>query len=111
MNEKVAIVLTSRDPVALEMGLLYARNARKNRWMSDVELFLFGASEIAAVEDPAVREAIEAAVAEGLEPRACRFCADKHGVSDRLEALGCRVEYVGQPLSEAIHDGYVPLSW
>jgi hypothetical protein len=111
MHDKAVIVLTSRDPIVLEMGLLYARNARKNRWMTDVKLFLFGSSEIAAATEPAVREMIEAAVADGLTPRACRFCSDKYGVSEQLEALGCSVEYVGQPLSEAIRDGYVPLTW
>jgi len=111
MHDKVLVLLASRDPVVLEMGLLYARNARKNRWMAEVRLFLFGPSEIAAATEPTLRAMIQEAIGEGLTPRACRFCADKYGVTAPLEALGCTVEYVGEPLSEAIRAGYVPLTW
>ncbi|UCF10308.1 MAG: DsrE family protein [Candidatus Bipolaricaulota bacterium] len=111
MADKIAVILTSRDPVALEMGFLYARNARKEGWMRDVRLFLFGSSEIAVATEPALREMVETSVAEGLVPRACKFCADKYGVTEPLEGLGCVVEYVGQSLSDALHDGCLPMTW
>jgi hypothetical protein len=111
MADKIAVVLTSRDPVALEMGFLFARNSRKHEWMSDVRLFLFGSSEIAVATEPELRDMVAQCVAEGLVPHACKFCADKYGVTDALEAQGCVVEYVGQPLSEAIREGYQPLTW
>ena len=31
--------------------------------------------------------------------------------SDLLTNLGCKIEYVGQPISDAIRRGYVPMVW
>ena len=42
---------------------------------------------------------------------ACKFCSDKYSVSELLRELGCEVEYVGEPISRAIRDGYVPMVW
>jgi len=111
MNDKLAVILASGDPRVLEMGLMYARNAAKQGWMSDVRIFLFGPSETQLATDPALREAVTAMIGEELVPVACKYCSDKYGVSEALQSLGCGVEYVGVPISDAIKDGYVPMVW
>jgi len=111
MNDKLVVILASGDPRVLEMGLMYARNVSKQGWMSDVKIFLFGPSETQVSTDPALREAVADMIAEGLVPVACKYCADKYSVSEALQNLGCGIEYVGVPISDAIKDGYVPMVW
>jgi len=111
MNDKLAVILASGDPRVLEMGLMYARNAAKQGWLSDVKVFLFGPSETQVATDPALREMAETIIEEGMVPMACKYCSDKYSVSDLLDKLGCAVEYVGAPISDAIKAGYVPMVW
>ena len=42
---------------------------------------------------------------------ACKYCSDKYSVSEALEELGCEIVYVGEPISQAIRDGFVPMVW
>jgi len=79
--------------------------------MKKMQLFLFGPSEVQIATDPALREMVERIVAEGTKPRACKFCSDKYSVSEALAAMGCVIEYVGDPISQAIRDGFVPMVW
>lgn len=111
MNDKLAVILASGDPHVLEMGLMYARNAAKQGWMSDVKVYLFGPSETQIATDPALRKMTELMIGEGLTPVACKYCSDKYSVSELLEAIGCEIGYVGAPISDAIKDGYVPMVW
>jgi len=111
MNDRLAVILTSGDPRVLEMGLMYARNVVKNGWMREMKLYLFGPSEVQVATDPHLREMIETIVSEGTTPVACKFCSDKYAVSAALLELGCGVDYVGEPISAAIRDGFVPMVW
>ena len=80
-------------------------------WMSDVKVFLFGPSETQVATDPSLREMVAAMIEERLIPVACKYCSDRYRVSDSLERLGCSIEYVGEPISNAIKNGYVPMVW
>ena len=111
MSAKLAVILTSSDRKVLEMGLVYARNAVARGGMDEVVLFFFGPSEVTIATDPDLRGLVQEIIAGGTVPRACKWCSDKYGVSDKLEALGCVVEYIGSPVSEAIKDGYAPMTW
>jgi len=111
VSDKLAVILASADPRVLEMGLMYARNSARQAWMSDVKLYLFGPSETQIATDPALREMAKAMIEEGLVPMACKYCSDKHSVSSLLEDIGCLVDYVGEPISDAIKGGYVPMVW
>jgi hypothetical protein len=44
-------------------------------------------------------------------PVACKYCSDKYHVSELLSEVGCGVEYIGEPISDAIKAGYVPMVW
>jgi len=79
--------------------------------MAETKLFLFGPAEIQIATDPALREMIRAIIEEGTTPAACKFCSDKYSASDSLAEVGCEIEYVGEPISRAIRDGYVPMVW
>ena len=111
MNDKLAIVLASGDPRVLEMGMMYARNAAKHGWMSDIKVFLFGPSETQVATDPSLRDMATSLIEQDLVPVACKYCSDKYSVSELLDKLGCNIEYVGEPISDAIKAGYVPMVW
>ena len=111
MSDKLAVILASGDRKVLEMGLVYARNVVARGWMKDMKLFFFGPSEVTIATDPDLRELVEAIIQGGTVPQACKWCSDKYGVSDMLLALGCEVEYIGSPVSEAIKAGYTPMTW
>ena len=111
MNDKLAVILVSADRKVLEMGLVYARNAVAREWMADVQLFFFGPSEVTIATDPDLRAIVAEIIEGGTIPRVCKWCSDKYGVSGMLEEMGCAVEYIGEPVSLAIKDGYVPMTW
>lgn len=111
MSDRLTVILASGDPRVLEMGLMYARNTLKQGWMEETKLFLFGPSETQVATDPKLQEMIRTLIDEGMVPVACRFCSDKYSVSELLHELGCEVEYVGEPISQAIRDGFVPMVW
>jgi len=111
VSDRLAVILASGDPRVLEMGLLYTRNAVKNEWMAEVRLYLFGPSEVVAATDPGLHDLLKGVLDEGVTPVACKYCSDKYSVSERLAELGCEIEYVGQPISEAIRQGYTPMVW
>jgi len=111
MNDKLAIILVSADRKVLEMGMIYARNAAARGWMRDVRIYFFGPSEVTIATDPDLRELASQIVEGGTIPQACKWCSDKYGVSDLLLELGCAVVYIGEPVSESIKAGYVPMTW
>ena len=111
MNDRLAVILASGDPRVLEMGLTYARNAVKREWMAEVRLYLFGPPETQIATDPSLQEMVRTIVEEGTTPVACRFCSDKYSVIELLADLGCEVATVGEPISIAIRDGFVPMVW
>jgi hypothetical protein len=111
MSNKLAVILASGDPKVLEMGLIYAGNVVKRNWMQEMKLYLVGPSEIAVATDPALKEMVKKIIVEGTIPGACKLCSDKYGVTDALVEIGCEVEYIGDPLSAAIRDGYSVMTW
>jgi hypothetical protein len=111
VSDKLAVILASSDRKVLEMGLVYARNVVVRGWMEDMKLFFFGPSEVTIATDPDLHELVKVIIEEGTVPRACKWCSDKYGVSDMLEELGCTVEYIGSPVSQAIREGYTPMTW
>jgi hypothetical protein len=111
VSDKLALVLVSRDRGVLEMALVYARNAIAKAWIPDIKLYFFGPSEITIATDPGLRDLVTDIIAQGTVPHACIWCSDKYNVSDKLRELGCVVEGIGSPVSEAIRAGYTPMTW
>ncbi len=111
MSEKLAVILVSGDPDVLEMGLVYAVNAANRQWIPNLRVYLFGPSEITIATHPELAERVKSLIEAGVVPEACSWCSDKHNVSDLLRNLGCVVRGIGQPVSEAIREGYVPMTW
>lgn len=111
MSDRLAVILANSDRKVLEMGLIYAKNVVAQGWMDDMALFFFGPSEVTIATDPDLGAIVAEIIAGGTTPRACKWCSDKYGVSEMLERMGCTVEYIGSPVSEAIKQGYTPMTW
>jgi len=45
------------------------------------------------------------------ESFACKAISDREGLSEEMEKLGVKVEYVGSITSNLIKDGYLPMVW
>ncbi|MCW3992713.1 MAG: hypothetical protein NWE79_08375 [Candidatus Bathyarchaeota archaeon] len=91
-------------------GLMYARNALKQGWLADVKVIFFGPSERLVVQDDEVAERVKEVALVG-ESFACKAISDREGLSEEVEKLGVKVEYVGSIISDLIKDGYLPMVW
>ena len=107
-SSKLAVLWTSGDrDVALKMVFMYTLNAKKQGWFDQVQLIVWGpSSKLLSVD-----EELQASIAEmkdaGVEFTACKACADSYGVSEKLEALGIEVKYMGVPLTEMLQSDWV----
>ncbi len=107
-SSKLAVLWTSGDrDVALKMVFMYTLNAKKQGWFDRVQLIVWGpSSKLLSVD-----EELQASIAEmknaGVVLTACKACADLYGVSDKLEALGIEVKYMGVPLTEMLQGDWI----
>ena len=112
MATKVFVILSSGDrEVALEVGLVYPLNAAKNKWMDEVKLIIFGPSEKVAAYDTKVQERLKKLQEAGVEVMACKWCADRMNITDKLEEVGIKVVYVGTVISQLLKDGWASLTF
>jgi hypothetical protein len=111
VSDKILVIIGTAESEKAQAGAMYAVNALKYSWMTDVKLFLFGPAEKLLLEDPDFEDLIRQFMAEDRTPVACKFLADRDGQSKALTDLGVDVAYVGSLISEAIRDGYVPMVW
>lgn len=98
--DTLCILWTSGDPdVALKMVFMYAYGAKQNGWWSQVELIVWGPSAKLAAENTEIQQTLAKLQKAGIKTEACKACADSYAVSEKLEALGIEVKYMGQPLT------------
>ncbi len=111
MNNRIVVIIGTKELAKAEAGLMYATNALKYGWMEDVKLFFFGPSEDLLLEDPDLQELVMEFHRQDKQAVACRFLSDRNGTSEGLADMGLDVSYVGDQISDLIKDGYVPLVW
>jgi len=111
MSDRLCVIISSSDRNVIKTGLQYARRTVENKFMEDTTLFLFGPSEEVITHDIELQDFVRRFMDTGKEVRACKWCSDDYGVSDRLENLGIKVDYIGVLVSEAINEGYTPMVW
>jgi hypothetical protein len=99
----LVLVWTTADrEVAMNMILMYGRNARRFGWWDQVNLLIWGPSDNVLLADEALKTEIKAMIDEGVEVIACKACADRYGISDALSELGVKVFYTGEALTNAV---------
>ena len=92
--------LTSKD-----MVLLYAVNAMKHNWWSEVTLLVWGASDSLIAEDNEIQVELRRAIDAGVRVIACKHCAEQQSVASILERLGIEVFYTGEFLTDWLKSG------
>jgi len=98
---KLAIVWSSGDPgVAMNMVFMYAKNSMLRGWWSQVDLVVWGPSAELLATDEKLQAELQELEKAGVGLYACKACADRLGVSDKLVGLGVNVMYMGIPLTE-----------
>ena len=108
MSSKLLVIIATGENEKALTGLMYASRTLSEGWMDEVKVIFFGPSERLLVEDQLIaKTAKELSAVE--KPIACKFISDRDGISEKIEALGVKLEYVGTTISNFIKDGYVPM--
>ncbi|TRO60387.1 hypothetical protein E2P71_00830 [Candidatus Bathyarchaeota archaeon] len=110
MSSKLLVIIATGDKAKALTGLMYAKNAIKREWLDDVKVVYFGPSEQLIYSDTEVANAAIELAGMG-ESYACKAISDREGISEKIDGMGVRVEYVGSIISEYIQQGYVPMVW
>ena len=111
MTDRIIVIIATAEAAKARTGAMYALNAMKHGWLADVKLVLFGPAEHLFLEDEDFQDLVRQFMEHAKTPIACRFLSDRDGTSQRLKDMGLDVQYVGQPISEAIREGYLPMVW
>lgn len=105
-NVELLVVWTSGDPeVATHMVFMYCANAKKHGWWDEVTLLVWGPSQKLLAESEALQGELAQMLDLGVQVVACKACADRYVIADRLEALGVEVFYTGELLTEWAKSG------
>ena len=106
------MILSTADTVVHEeLSFPYAMNSKKNGWMDEVRVILWGPTEKLVVEDKDFQDMISLLMVSGIEVMACKACSDNFGVSEDLEDLGINVQYVGTLVSDMLKEGWYQLTF
>ena len=104
-EDSLTVLWTSGDKeVALDMVFMYALNAKLRNWWNEVRLIVWGPSSRLLSEDADLQDEVRKMRDAGVILDACKACADRYGVSEKLEQLGINVRYMGLPLTDYIRE-------
>ena len=106
-TDNLVVLWTSGDPeVAKKMVFMHVYNAKKAGWWKKITFIIWGPSSKLLAEDKELQSKIKDMKEVGIKLEACKACSDQYGVSDKLEALGVDVKYMGEPLTDYIKKDY-----
>lgn len=102
-NDELMILWLSADKrAACDMAMLYARDCLLNGWFKSVVMLLWGPTVQSAAFDAAVQTELEILAHLGCKIKACKACAVRYGVVNKLSNLGIEVIGLGEELSERL---------
>ena len=111
MSDKVIAIISTNESGKARTGAMFAVNALKNGWLNDVRMFIFGPAQGLVLEDAELQNLLQEYQRMEKPAVACKFIADRDAISDGIAALGLRVEYIGEMISDLIKEGYTPMVW
>src|SRR6056297_84844 len=110
-KDTLVVLWTSGDKeTAMNMVLMYSKNAKVRGWWKDVILIVWGPSAKLAVEDEEIQAHLKAMKEAGITLEACKACADMYGASEGLEGLGIEVLYIGERFTEYLKNDYTVIT-
>jgi hypothetical protein len=104
MDKLVILWTTDNKETALDMVLMYALKSNINKWWKSCELITWGPSNKLVCCDEEVREQLRLIQEAGVKVTACKRCAERYGLVEKLEDLGIEVKFMGEPLTEYLKD-------
>ena len=108
MSEKkhLYVLWTTGDPITAEkMVFMYTINSLVHGWWEKVTLIIWGDSAKLVSESETFQQRVKDAQEAGVYVTACKGCSDQLEVTDKLEALGVDVQYLGVALTHLLkHD-------
>ena len=113
----VVVIIQNSDPDAIYFGLLYAARATKNQWMDNVKVIFWGPAEKTISSLPPDSEQIQllkelqAMGGKSGSVWACKACADKFGITQKMLDLGFEVFHTGEAVSYLMKLGYHIWNW
>jgi hypothetical protein len=108
MSSKLLVIISTSENEKALTGLIYAHRSMSEGWIDKVKVIFFGPSERLLVEDEDIAQ-IAKEICAVEKPIACKFISDRDGISEKIEDLGLKVDYVGTIISDLIKEGYVPM--
>ncbi|MBT3187855.1 MAG: hypothetical protein HN736_00855 [Anaerolineae bacterium] len=111
MSKKIVVIISTSDAGKARTGAMYAINALKHGWMEEVKIIFFGPAQDLLLVDEELQVRVKEYQEIDEAVVACKFIADKDKKSEKLTKIGIQVEYVGEMISNYIHEGYVPMVW
>jgi len=110
---KLLMIWTSGEKGVAFPGpaLLFPMYTKQQGWWEEVKFCIWGPSQKLLANDTELQETIKKMKAAGVEVFACKFCADKYGVTQKLEAMDIPVFYVGQVVTEALKAGWATMTF
>lgn len=99
------ILWTNSEQLTSEhMVMMYATNALLNGLWDKITVIIWGATQIAAIENHAIKLRMDIAREAGVEFSACLSCAINLGTREALEKDNIEVIRWGEKLSRLIQD-------
>jgi len=109
---KLLILWASGDKdVAYMVALAYPKVAKQSGWWDQIRIVIWGPSAKLLAEDPAMLPLIKALQKEGVEIMACKWCAEQYGVGKKLEEMGVKVDFMGEPLTKMLKSDWKILTF
>ena len=109
--EKLTILWTTDNELTIKnMLFMYAKNAKIQRWYSDVKIILWGASSKKLADNIEIQTDMTSDMKEGVKEVACLACSENLGITSIIQDLGIEVKYVGEDLSTVLKSGERVLS-
>ena len=108
MSSKLLVIIATGENEKAITGLMYAQRTLSEGWMDEVKVVFFGPSERLLLEDEIIAKTAKE-IASVERPIACKFISDRDGISEKIEDLGVKVDYVGTIISDLLKEGYVPM--
>ncbi|NDV28126.1 DsrE family protein [Desulfovibrio sp. JC010] len=102
---KLMVVWSSGDKeVAQKIALPYPMVAKEHGMFADISVLVWGASTKLLSEDAELQGFVKKLQDMGIKILVCKWCSDGYGVSDKLAKMGLEVDYMAQPLTQALKD-------
>lgn len=102
--KKLLVVWKSEHEIDINKFIVpFTYNSKAQNWFNDVELLIWGASQIQVKENPTYQKHVKTLIHNGVKVYACKMCADDTGSTEVLESLGVTVAYTGTYLAEKLN--------